>query len=265
MTGDSLAWALSILGVAATVAVGYLSYRLSKKEPRPVYVVAGNILVKGDPTKDIEVRYKERPVPLATSTIIGFWNAGREPIRRADLVESHPLRIILDQKSEILDARIGAVTRPDLDFRCSADTKSSSVDFDFSFLNHHDGATIEILHTCSNPFSVGIEGTIIGINGPPQRIRSPLWDDPRKFSSPWFWGMMIFVLSLLGFTLVRVWQNAKGLGNTAFAAGMTLAIVGFLAWSAIDAWRRDGRRVPAPLRANLGPQMTLEIRTPDMW
>jgi hypothetical protein len=69
MTGDSLAWALSILGVAATVAVGYLSYRLSKKEPRPVYVVAGNILVKGDPTKDIEVRYKERPVPLGVPAV----------------------------------------------------------------------------------------------------------------------------------------------------------------------------------------------------
>jgi hypothetical protein len=79
--------------------------------------------------------------------MITFWNALREPIRRNDLLENHPLTVKLPGRARILDVRVASATRPELDFACFPDETFKQVEFGFSYLNHHDGGAVDILHT----------------------------------------------------------------------------------------------------------------------
>jgi hypothetical protein len=121
VSGDRLALLLTAAGLVASIVIGYYFYRLANKERQPVYVVTGNIVVRAYTSRDIEVRYKGLEVPVVTRTVVALWNVGREPIRRDDLVERHPLSIQLAEKASILEAEVVATTRPEIDFECDVD------------------------------------------------------------------------------------------------------------------------------------------------
>src|SRR6266545_6717793 len=97
MTRGTLNLVLAAAGIVGGAVVSYYFYRISKKERRPVYVVTGHIVVRGNAELDIEVRYKQGEVPMVSRTVVALWNAGREPIRRDDLVENHPLMVKLPE------------------------------------------------------------------------------------------------------------------------------------------------------------------------
>jgi hypothetical protein len=82
----------------------------------------------------------------------------------------------LPDKTRFLDYRLVATTRDEIDFTPTI-RPSGDVRLDFSFLNYRDGGVVEILHTGNDPFALTVEGAIVGVNGPPKRIRSPLYDD----------------------------------------------------------------------------------------
>ena len=178
MTRDVLNLALWAAGIVVSTAIAVFFFFLGRKEPRPVYYVSGITVVRAQPEQKIEVRFRGTDVPVVTRTVIAFWNAGRQPIRRTDIVDRHPLTVVLPDGAEVLQAQIIAMTRPDIDFLVAwgepipmpDDTADIKTHLIFSFLNHCDGATVEILHTGDNPYDVTVEGAIVGANGPPRRI-----------------------------------------------------------------------------------------------
>jgi hypothetical protein len=239
---------LAIAGLAVSTAIAYAFYVREKRDPRPVYVVSGNTVVRAHAERKIEVRYRGRNVPVVTRTVITFWNAGRQPIRRDDIVKNHPLTVVLPGDADVLEARPIAATRPDIDFLVSWGSPTTMSDgsvrvptgLSFSFLNHRDGGSIEILHTGDDPFALRVEGAIVGVNGPPRRVISPLYDDA-------FGTKVLWPITILGFftslVVVGVTRNSGYLLFTAITA--------FLVWVGYENWKRDRRRIPAPLRRSV--------------
>ena len=229
------------------LAASYFFYRIAKKERRPVYVVAGNVVVRGDEKRQIEVRHREQVVPVVTRTVIAFWNAGREPIRRDDLLENHPLRVRLPDDAVLLEAGVLTRTRSEIDFACFPDDWYAAVNLGFSYLNRGDGGVVEILHTGELPFNAKIEGAIVGVDSPPKRIQTPLWDDPVGYRWPFVIAGPAFALGVLGL----VWLP-EGLSMALSSLGLGVLAL----WTGLDRWNKDKRRIPQPLRDALGPPKT---------
>jgi hypothetical protein len=228
-----------VMGVGlfiASTAIAIFLFARAKKEPRPVYYVTGNTVVRARAERKIEVRYRGKDVPLVTRTVVAFWNAGRQPIRRDDLVENHPLEILVPSNTEILEVRVVATTRPDIDFAVFPEIPSTKPQIGFSFLNHRDGGTVEILHTGSDPYAVSIEGAIVGVNGPPTPVNPHQWSDPL--------GSYVFPGILAG--------GFVGGASLLLETNRPLAIV-FLVCAlvpmgyAVRSWIRNRSRVPAAL------------------
>ena len=94
MSDTSLNLIVGVAGIVVGLVGAYAFHRLEKKERRPVYLVTGNVVVRADQQRNIEVRHRDKVVPVVTRTVITFWNAGREPIRRSDLLDNHPLTTV---------------------------------------------------------------------------------------------------------------------------------------------------------------------------
>jgi hypothetical protein len=254
MTGDTLNLVLAAVSVVVGAAVGYYFYRISKKERLPVYVVTGHIVVRGNAELDIEVRYKQGEVPMVSRTVVALWNGGREPIRRYDLVENHPLMVKLPEDMSVLDARVLATTKPEIDFACFPDEERyAGANLGFSFLNHRDGGAIEILHTGDDPLDVRVEGAIVGVDGPPMLVKAPLWD-----AAPRWLGIILGATGLLvGLSLLLGAGYLGGpqgwlAGPSGFFAAAGLSVLLSFLLSLLWTRRRDKRRIPPQLREALG-------------
>jgi hypothetical protein len=250
MSGNTLNLVLAAAGIVVGGAVSYYFYRITKKERRPVYVVSGYIVVQGDEKLDIEVRYKGHEVPMVSKTVIAFWNAGREPIRRADLLENHPLTVKLPKGTKLLDGRVTATTRSEIDFACFPDERYRGLKLGFSFLNHQDGGAIEILHTSDDPWDVDIEGAIVGVDGPPMAV------DPWFLNnvSSWLKIAVSVATILFGLGSIRAAGSIPGDQLWLAFSGSVLAVVGLagLLTGLRDALRKDRWRVPTALQKVLG-------------
>lgn len=97
------------------------------------------------------------------------------------MTPSAPLTIVVKKADRILKATVAAATRPEIAFRADIDQPRSVV-LSFHHLDHKDGATIEILHTASNPFDVDLTGDVIGTGGRLRKVAPPpLSDDLASF------------------------------------------------------------------------------------
>jgi Resolvase, N terminal domain/Recombinase/Recombinase zinc beta ribbon domain len=120
-------------------------------------------------------------------------------------------------------------------------------DLGFSYLNRGDGGVVEILHTGELPFNAKIEGAIVGVDGPPRRIQTPLWDDPVGYRWPFVIAGPAFALGVLGL----VWLP-EGLSMALSSLGLGVLAL----WTGLERWNKDKRRIPQPLRDALGPPKT---------
>jgi hypothetical protein len=251
MNGDILNLALAAAGIVGGAVVSYYFYRISRKERRPIYAVTGNEVVRGDQKRQIEVRFKGEEVPVVTRTVVAFWNAGREPIRRDDIVGSHPPLVRRPRDAQLLEARVIATTRAEIDFEClPGGWYQHGLQLGFSFLNYQDGGAIEILHT-GDGWLVDMDGAIVGVEGPPERFgsrREPLLLRPRT---------LVAILGALTLAVAILVSNkiVTGLVSVLLMLGLTLGILA-LSWfvfpSMLVPGPRDWRRVPKALREALG-------------
>jgi len=93
-----------------------------------------------------------------------FANIGREPIRRADIAPSSPLRICVDG-SRVLDIALSASSRPVTKAEVTnvkLATEHSEADIIFDFLDYQDGGVVKIL-TEGGSAKARLSGDIIGM------------------------------------------------------------------------------------------------------
>lgn len=152
---------LTVISVLlALVGIGLTWHSLRSKSP--YYAVKGTNLASASMSKygDLELRFAGRPVPRATVTYIGFWNEGREAIRREDIAPSDPIRVEMLHGASIMSCKIVKSSREVINAQLDlTDRKSPRILFDF--LGHNDWVRIQVLHTGGNPSDCRIAGTII--------------------------------------------------------------------------------------------------------
>jgi hypothetical protein len=252
MSGDILNLVLAAVGIIGGAVVSYWFFRIAKRERLPIYVVTGNEVVRGDENLQIEVRFKGENVPVVTRTVVAFWNAGREPIRGDDIVDSHPPLVMRPHDAQLLEARVIATTRAEIDFECfPGGWHQHGLRVGFSFLNYQDGGAIEILHT-GDTWVVQMDGAIVGVDGPPRPFE--LRREPKILRIVML-GSMFGILALLGVFLVVTTGPTANMPTTLLIALSGLLLLGSGSAALLDILKKpsmEWRRIPEPLREVLG-------------
>lgn len=111
---------------------------------------------------------KENNIPIegdVTSVRFYFWNNGREPIRRENIL--NPIVVFLSDKSgEILDYRLLSLSRPEVinaTVERNEHDPKTSVKISFRILEKYDGFTGQLLYSGDPNANLIIKGVIEGV------------------------------------------------------------------------------------------------------
>ena len=161
------------IGLVGLVSSFYF-YRRSVEKPRPCYGITSIPLIGGSSPllpSEVKVSYCDEQVKSLVKTYVLFWNGGTKTLNSADVAETDPIRIVLDDReSRILRSRVTRATRVvsrvsvghDESDEYDGSKWETEAAVTFSFLDPGDGFIVEILHT-GDDTKVGVKGTIKGI------------------------------------------------------------------------------------------------------
>jgi hypothetical protein len=226
-------WLLAISGLIISSLLAYLLFARQLRDPRPMYVVTGNLVVEGREEDDIDIFHDGRPVPRVTRTLIVLWNSGRGSIRREDV--RRPITFTTPDE-QVLRANVVTSTRDETGVAFSVPTLDS-VEISFSHLDDLDGFCLEILHTGSDPFDVKSSGIIVGVKRGLRLVRSPLYRDDRFAIAVSGMALVVFAIAVAS-TVQSDW----------IYAGIGFIIATIFSLIAVAVWRLNPRSLPRGLR-----------------
>lgn len=245
-TGELLGVLGLFVGVVGIV-VSVLTLRLANRDPRPVYVQSGAPLARSisGPTLEVAVRFRGEGVQRVTRSDVAFWNAGRGTVFGSDVPDSHPITFVLPDGASLLDAKVRATTRDEINFGCRVDEVMgrTGVSISFDHLDSKDGGAIEVIHD-GELKPLDLAGTIARTRGKIREIRTPLWDDPGGYKGTGLMGL-IFTALAAGAGVLSIVTGSTSL----VVSSLVTLIVGILllrlSWSS---YKKDIRYVPEKLR-----------------
>lgn len=152
------ATALGVLGICSSVVV----YMKSKKNKAPTYIVRTiNLMTKRIRNIDIlQVLYAGQNISNLSVTKIAFWNAGKETIDKSDIACISPIKIEIDPEYDMLDANILFQKNKSNNFKIELSEDKKNISINFDYLDHKEGAVIQILHTGNDNGDLSISGSI---------------------------------------------------------------------------------------------------------
>lgn len=164
-------------------------YRVSVRERQLVYSIPPTRTVIADPARvsALRVTYDGKPVRSRVSGLqVVIWNAGRESIRRTNVLES--VRIVTVPRTSILEARILRASRRLTNPRVTIkEAPHGEITFDFDILEEADGAEIQLLYAGGGEVTAVVVGTIEGR----RRIKHVPYAALRKTAGAWLYLLMI--------------------------------------------------------------------------
>jgi hypothetical protein len=158
-----------VVGVIGLLAA-YIQWRLAKIESRPEYRLAifkiiGPFEPKWSPFKasndpNLAILYKGRTISSASRAYVALWNSGRKTLDGDASLTEEPLRIVFPKDCVVLgQPNILAQTRPSIHFSATNNSSQENVvDLAFAFLDHRDGALVEVLYGGGPGRGVKVEG-----------------------------------------------------------------------------------------------------------
>jgi len=154
---------IGLLGIVLSI---YLFKKgIEAKDPRFHFRTFKNIYKLSDEEDSkIKIMYGREEVSRVFTTYVWIWNNGKKPINKADIPEQSKLKITLhDEKfnPKILDYKVAKVSRSEINFFASNGEENTLV-LNFDFLDHYDGAVLEIQHTGSSETELDSDGIILG-------------------------------------------------------------------------------------------------------
>lgn len=96
--------------------------------------------------KKIKVMFDDKEVENISITNFTLWNSGKLEIRKDDLAKGKELKIVAQEGTSILDARILCFNEESNLFSISS-ISTNAVQIDFDYVNENEGVVIEIVHT----------------------------------------------------------------------------------------------------------------------
>jgi hypothetical protein len=196
-------------------------------------------------------------VPQVFLSEIGFVNLGRLPVMRADLAKQDPLRVevtgtkILDVAISNTSRRASGIALGSVEFG----TRSAVATIEFDFLDHLDGARIQIL-TTEEAVRVILRGTVVGMpTGPKHMPERPSGYFERPATTTWKVGATICFLAIylsLIFLVDLALDQRPHRDPWSFShISLSIILASLLFWFAVTffekAVARFSRRGPLPL------------------
>jgi hypothetical protein len=193
--------------------LAYYFYRQSIQVRMPTFLVdpvrAKVIDSSGPKISDLSVLYRGKPVGDrdVVAVRVYFWNAGRMPIRKSDVLK--PVECVLADGAEILDGRLLKSSRDITGLRLSAapEGPSNRLTVDFDILEENDGGAIQLVYAGPSDARVHFEGVLVGA---PQVIVKNV-RDPRRGTE-------------------RLDRFLGGVGRVVLAFGLLMSVVAVYFW-----------------------------------
>lgn len=152
-----------ILAPIFFVAMVVFAIKLTrKKEPVWAYKTAEIIGLGTDAPPELEMTFDGEPVNDVYRTTFIFFNKGNETVRNTDVTEK--VAIHFKEARVLREPTVLATSKEANKFsiRLAVKDVDIAVELDFSYLDHNDGAVVEVLHTKSQ--GITHSGNIIGTN-----------------------------------------------------------------------------------------------------
>jgi hypothetical protein len=199
---------LTFWSMFATVAFGLVGIFFGIRSRRFKRLVgeyeALTLQAKAHP--DISIRFRGTEVTFLTRTVVVCWNNGSEPIRSADVPLKSPVLLTLPDRCRILSASILASSGAANDVTM-IQRSETALELTFAFLNHNDGAVVEMLYesaTISAPSVPALSAAIIG--GRTSTFQRHSWT--RKGGDSYF--NLAIAASFVGCGLAFLWKGSFG-------------------------------------------------------
>jgi hypothetical protein len=164
----------AVAALASVVAIPLTIYFYVKTQvfPQLTYYVhpVRATVVKSGAASSLSVNFNDKAVTGdITAAQIAIWNAGRMPIKRADVLK--PLLITLPVAAPILEGSVRKVSR-DVTNVTLNDTSSArnQIGVQFDILERNDGCVIQLIYAGSPDLPITVSAVIIGQHGP-QELR----------------------------------------------------------------------------------------------
>lgn len=122
-----------------------------------------------DSNRKIKVYYENQEVVQVTTSKAWFWNRGKRPLKREDIPENDPLRILIkgrnDREITILDFKVLKTSNDSSNFELQRTTQPNVLDLNFDYIDSQGGAFFEIQHSGNENVTLDIAGVILGPKG----------------------------------------------------------------------------------------------------
>jgi len=154
-------WIIGLLSFVLAIVF----YLKSRKERRPYYAVRSNNIIKKAQQllPGLSVRYSGHGDELSNFTVstLAFWNAGRETIRKTDLVKADPITLKANENCILLGIET-LYASPSNAFDCQLRRDKKSAELTFDYIDRHDGTVLQIAHTGLSNDDLTLTGKIKG-------------------------------------------------------------------------------------------------------
>ncbi len=171
-------WLVLIAAVCTIVAVplAFIFYLRSKKEKLPRYAVRSNNIIKGAkaviPALTVHFQGHGEPIENLTVSKVVFWNAGRETIRKQDVVKPQGIVLKVKDGYKILHAEIIQRNASENNFDTTSSQDKTQATLTFEYIDRNEGVVIQIFHTGLKDEDIEVVGKIMAA-GSPRRMFIP--------------------------------------------------------------------------------------------
>jgi hypothetical protein len=194
---------IAVVGALAGVIGVYFGSKGWKRR-KPTYLIRSNNIFSGleHTVPDVEVKFPGygQPIKALTVSKIAFWNDGNETIRKQDIVKDDPITIQGKEGIVFLSVSVIESVSPLNKIECKMNQDRSLVTITFEYLDHNQGANIQVFHTGTSNADITLRGTIMGASPIRRKLRGnspspppPIWMGPLMLSVLWVvWGLFRF-------------------------------------------------------------------------
>jgi len=138
---------LAIVFGVATIILSIVAIRQARRK-KPVWAYATKKLIGlgTNAPPELKLTFNDEPINNVFRTVFIFFNRGNEAIRKSDVTRSVTVRFsgaTILRQSDVRPSKddLGLVTKRIIS------GQDSVIELDFPYLDHNDGAVLEVLHT----------------------------------------------------------------------------------------------------------------------
>ncbi|MDR1346945.1 MAG: hypothetical protein LBJ63_00725 [Prevotellaceae bacterium] len=137
-------------------------YKRSQTIKKPTYIIKTINLIRNNikKIKSVEILYDGKNIKNLSVSKIALWNAGKETIRTEDVAQKKPIKIMIDNKSLILDAAIVFQKNEANNFGLFISEDKKSINILFDYFDFKESIILQVFHTGHNSYNIYIDGSI---------------------------------------------------------------------------------------------------------